>query len=431
MFEVGGVGEWRSEGLSGAEQVLAACVDAASAALVVAARVDTAGMDGGFVAGVVLGLERARRVLDAAEAHGLAALDAGGWSDRVEGLATSRWLARDAGLPAGVARRRLVVANRLGELPEAVDDAYSAGELGAEHVGVLADGVNDRNVDAFSEGHLDRVLDSAGSAVFSAWQRSTRRVLQRLDPDGAASRDHDDVGDTLRLSPSDRFTMVRGELTGANAALTREALESVADELFRDWARECSVNPELVMPSRAQLLAQALVEVCRRARAVELGSSRPGRSEVVLTVHDDDPELAWSRWGDTYLTGSLSVLLCDCSLRRLVLDAEGVPLDMGRAVRAPTPAQRRALDVRDGGCTFPGCGAHLAWCDAHHLRRWADHGASDLDNMVLLCRRHHGIAHRNGWHVELSTHGWTRWRTPDQRHMWGQRHHTQHAGPAP
>ena len=52
-----------------------------------------------------------------------------------------------------------------------------------------------------------------------------------------------------------------------------------------------------------------------------------------------------------------------------------------------------------------------------------DEGPTDLDNVILLCRRHHRVAHRNGWNVELDGDGWTRWTTPSGHARWGQRHH--------
>ena len=58
-----------------------------------------------------------------------------------------------------------------------------------------------------------------------------------------------------------------------------------------------------------------------------------------------------------------------------------------------TPAQTKRLWLRDGGCTYPGCGMPPHWTDAHHLVHWADFGPSDLDNAALLCERHHTVVH--------------------------------------
>ena len=78
--------------------------------------------------------------------------------------------------------------------------------------------------------------------------------------------------------------------------------------------------------------------------------------------------------------------------------AEGKILDVGRRTRTiPTPI-RRALTARDKGCQFPGCG--LKFCEAHHLKHWAEGGETSLDNLVLLCRRHHRAVHEEGYRIE-------------------------------
>ena len=75
------------------------------------------------------------------------------------------------------------------------------------------------------------------------------------------------------------------------------------------------------------------------------------------------------------------------------------PLDVGRATRVVSPAQRSALAVRDGGCVFPGCSRPLAWCEAHHVWHWLDGGPTDLDNLALVCRAHHRAIHDGGWQL--------------------------------
>src|SRR5690606_7584223 len=63
------------------------------------------------------------------------------------------------------------------------------------------------------------------------------------------------------------------------------------------------------------------------------------------------------------------------------------------------PPLRRALEVRDRGCRFPGCG--LRFTDAHHVVHWADGGETSLDNCVLLCGFHHRLVHEGGWRIQL------------------------------
>jgi hypothetical protein len=74
-------------------------------------------------------------------------------------------------------------------------------------------------------------------------------------------------------------------------------------------------------------------------------------------------------------------------------------LDLGRATRLISPALRRALTVRDGGCIAAGCDRPAPWTDAHHLVHWLAGGATSLDNLVLLCRVHHRAVHEGGWQL--------------------------------
>jgi hypothetical protein len=92
-------------------------------------------------------------------------------------------------------------------------------------------------------------------------------------------------------------------------------------------------------------------------------------------------------------------LACDASVVRMVHGANGEVLDVGRKTRTVPTAIRRALDFRDKGCRFPGCG--LRYTDAHHIVHWADGGETKLDNLTLLCGRHHRLVHEEGFRVEM------------------------------
>ena len=49
------------------------------------------------------------------------------------------------------------------------------------------------------------------------------------------------------------------------------------------------------------------------------------------------------------------VLACDCNVTRILLGSDSGVIDVGRSKRVISPAQKRALNVRDKGCRFPGC----------------------------------------------------------------------------
>jgi hypothetical protein len=83
-----------------------------------------------------------------------------------------------------------------------------------------------------------------------------------------------------------------------------------------------------------------------------------------------------------------------------LLLAESVEvLYVGRSERTVPPRLRRALDVRDQHCVFPGCRAHPRRCHAHHVQEWEHGGTTDIDNCALLCVRHHHAVHEGGWTI--------------------------------
>ena len=82
---------------------------------------------------------------------------------------------------------------------------------------------------------------------------------------------------------------------------------------------------------------------------------------------------------------------------------DGQVTGAGRRTRTVPPAVRRALEARDRGCRFPGCG--LRFTDAHHVKHWADGGETSLRNLVLLCKRHHRAVHEGGVKVCIDVTG--------------------------
>lgn len=102
--------------------------------------------------------------------------------------------------------------------------------------------------------------------------------------------------------------------------------------------------------------------------------------------------------------GVLRRMLCTAEVTPVVLGTKSEVLDVGRKHRLFTPAQRRALVARDGGCAAPGCTFPAAWCEAHHVTEWVKGGATSVDNGVLLCSHHHHAVHEGMWEIEMVDH---------------------------
>jgi hypothetical protein len=93
-----------------------------------------------------------------------------------------------------------------------------------------------------------------------------------------------------------------------------------------------------------------------------------------------------------------SRLACDADVETVVEDAHGNPLYMGRRSRVVRGALKRAVEARDGCCRFPGCDRR-GRVEVHHAVHWIEGGATDIDNVLQLCRFHHREVHEGGWQV--------------------------------
>jgi hypothetical protein len=87
-------------------------------------------------------------------------------------------------------------------------------------------------------------------------------------------------------------------------------------------------------------------------------------------------------------------IFCDASVSRIVFGPKSEILDVGRKTRIIPAALRRAVIARDRHCQHPGCRRPAAWCDVHHKIHRADGGETNPENLILLCRFHHTLQHR-------------------------------------
>ncbi len=97
--------------------------------------------------------------------------------------------------------------------------------------------------------------------------------------------------------------------------------------------------------------------------------------------------------GEPLSASAVRRLACDAQIVPVVLGANSEVLDLGRTRRLFSPAQRKALRLRDQECRAEHCSIRATWCEAHHRKPWSQGGHTDLDDAVLLCSFHHHRAH--------------------------------------
>ena len=147
--------------------------------------------------------------------------------------------------------------------------------------------------------------------------------------------------------------------------------------------------------NREQRYADALVELAT--------GGKPANIQVTATIETlkglAGAAAAEMEFSLPISSTSVQRMACDCSVTRVLLDQDSVTIDVGRSKRVVAGPLRRALNVRDGQCRWPGCERPASWCDGHHIVHWIEGGETDLDNLVLLCRRHHRMVHEGGWQL--------------------------------
>ncbi len=188
---------------------------------------------------------------------------------------------------------------------------------------------------------------------------------------------------------------VSGELDPETGSIVDTAIRSIADRQNLAASREGSTDIRYPWQRRAD----ALGDLCAfwLSNSDETGTSGGSKPALAVTASIESilglkKELP-SIDGLVFDPNVMRRIICDSAVVRIILNADGEPLNVTRQSRTVTPAIRRALDQRDGGCIWNGCDAPPSWCDAHHLIHWADGGETSLTNMVLLCRTHHRAAH--------------------------------------
>ncbi|MEB2318543.1 MAG: DUF222 domain-containing protein [Pseudomonadota bacterium] len=198
-------------------------------------------------------------------------------------------------------------------------------------------------------------------------------------------------------------------------ALDREARQLATRGLHYHYDDDGSLVLQARLPAEAGAL---LVRALDRATA---GWHRDRRDRDVSAETSADGSAAHGSAAQSGSTPAPTLaaetarrLACDASIVRIVEDGQGRPLDVGRKTRSIPPSIRRALQSRDAGCRFPGC-THTRFLDGHHIRHWADGGATRLSNLVLLCRHHHRQVHEGRVEVQVLDDGALRFKGPDGR----------------
>ncbi len=338
---------------------------------------------------------------------------------------TGRDILREFSLAPAVIGRIGRLAESLDELPS-VNRALRDGGLSAEHADAVVKGVKHvssrLSADAFDDELRDSVVNGlmaharVGSPADVA--ERARHVAHELVPEHAPavpSAENTDLNEVI-LARTDKG---RVKLDADLDQLSGEKLITALDALSRPIpAPDGGRDPRSSVQRRADGFVHLLDAYLASPDRPISGGVTP---HVALTVElptlvgpaptsagEMVPTPAGEGVSTLMHTGSISAekareICCGSVDFTAVLTRDSVPVDVKRAMRLAPPGLRAALNARDGGCQFPGCGRPPTWTDAHHILPWSQGGETNLDNTVLLCRDDHTKVHHGGWQVRIGS----------------------------
>src|SRR5438477_3417232 len=284
-------------------------------------------------------------------------------------------------MTSNAAYDRLAVGERLADLPRSTD-AMDGGQIGFAHLAVMA-----RTAEAVGKGFDESKL-LALAREHSPGKFHYKCLHYRHSVDAkkyAEEQNEQQFSHHLSLSTAESgHLLINGVLDPVGGAAVRAALEPLA--------RKSGEHDDRLLPQR---YADALVELASGGKQANI--------QVTASI-ETLKGLAGAAAGEMEFSlpiSSLAVqrMACDCSVTRVLLSQESLVVDVGRSKRVIGGAMRKALQMRDQHCKWPGCERPPSRCDGHHLTHWIEGGPTNLDNLVLLCRRHHRMVHEGGWQV--------------------------------
>ena len=358
-------------------------------------------------------LDRARRA-EAALRSSLAVMvadaDRGRVAERGAGTSITTWLTNSGQATSGEAARLLFQGRALNARPQ-VRQAALVGEVLPEQaasIGAVLDGLPRSLTDEQRERAGVLLLATAASRNSTHLRRMGQVVLDAVSPidpqaDAAereakrheAQRIRAHQRRSLKWRTEDGSVIIHGSLPLVEGEAFTRILDAYRASEHRSG--DDRLDPLETLPSPSQRAADALGRMVAEHQRGRLAPAVAGdRPRVVVIMHEDalrsrTEQAGLLGSGDYVSAGELRRLCCDADIAPVVLGGVSEVLDVGRADRLVTPAIRRALALRDGGCAFPGCGQTEVLCEAHHIKPWWAGGETCLANLVLLCGHHHAL----------------------------------------
>jgi hypothetical protein len=357
-------------------------------------------------------------------------------------VSTAQWLNWQCGIGKVAAREKVRVARALESLP-GISAAFASGEFSYSKVRAMTRVATPANEDVLVS------IGRHGTATHVENLVKKYRWTQRRDAGALAHSQQLNRQVQSFFDDTDTFVL-HARLPPEVGALVRKALE-VAGDIVREHSEEearARIQANALTRSRFEIEAGTWAindkersHAVRRADALRLicetflattsdeveATSSADRYQVVVhvdqavlvdpvTASDAETHRCELDDGPALALNTVRRLGCDGTIVGIVEGEDGEPLDVGRKTRSIPLPLKRALRSRDGGCRFPGCD-RTRFTEGHHVKHWADGGATKLSNLVSLCGFHHKLVHEGGFGVKTTDDGVFVFTRPDGRHI--------------
>ena len=295
----------------------------------------------------------------------------------------AEWLAWRCDLSLATAREKVRVAHALKLLP-VITAAFRTGELSYSKVR-----------------ELTRVAtpDNEDELVDFALKHTTAFVTERcreLRMGDAAS------GDVAERAFARRSLRIRRDAERAmmvvSIELPLEAGELIEMALDRARNDEGLAHPDIVDTTWSKRQADAFVTLLKDYLGGGEAGEKAAGDNYLVNIHVDQSALAGEAGRSSLPIESVKRLCCDGSAV-VITEDQGQPLGIGRRTRIVPKAIERAVRSRDHHCcVFPGC-RNRRFLDCHHVEHWSNGGETSVDNLMLLCTKHHALVHEGGFSI--------------------------------
>ena len=282
------------------------------------------------------------------------------------------------GTSPGNAHTIATVAHRVESFPRCAQ-GMREGRFSLDQVGVIAQRAG--------EGSDEHYAQLAGVATVSQLRTAVKLEPHpepgpRPDPQPAITKTSNAELDIWRIA-----------LPHTESAMFDAALRSHLDALVAEWSRDrdsrrAKPDSHPQMPTQIDAFL-SLVETGWDAEV----QRRPHGQRTTVVVHlDVEQQIGALHLGPLLPESERQYLTCDATCE-VWFKRAGEVIGCGRSTRTISRRLRRALEHRHPTCAVPGCAATRG-LHAHHVRHWEDGGATELNNLVLVCPYHHRLHHR-------------------------------------